>query len=111
MDINKFIMIKLENILQDSINRAGIRKQVSSALVLDKFKEVLEKIFKDEYSEERTREILADLKPLYLKNNVLTVASLNSSLSQDIRLREKTILYRLNNDLGRKMVEKIVFVI
>ncbi|MFH1030191.1 MAG: DciA family protein [bacterium] len=104
--------IKLNfSLLNDSINRAGIRKQVDSALVLEKFKEVIEKIFREAYSEDRAREILIDLKPLHVKNKTLTIASLNPSLSQELRLREKSILYRLNSEIGKDAVKRIICVV
>lgn len=101
----------LGSLIGDSLARAGIKQQVDSALVLDKFTVVLREIFLKEYTVEHTNEILKELNPLYLKNKVLTVASLNSSLSQELKLREKTILYRLNSDLGKSVVEKIIFVV
>ncbi|MFH0854437.1 MAG: DciA family protein [bacterium] len=104
--------IKLNiSLLQDAINRAGIRKQVDSVLVLEKFIKIVEKIFTEEYSKERARGILTDFKPLHFKNKVITVASLNPSLSQELRLRERTILYRLNNEFGKNIVDRILFVV
>lgn len=105
------MILKIDSLLKDFLNRSGLKNQVEGALVLDKFTVVLREIFLKEYTVEHTNEILKELNPLYLKNKVLTVASLNSSLSQELKLREKTILYRLNSDLGKSVVEKIIFVV
>lgn len=105
------MIIKLDSLLKDSLNRAGIKQQVSSALVLDKFTALVREMFLNEYTANHTNEILKELSPLYLKNKVLTVACLSSSLSQELKLREKTILYKLNSELAENAVEKIIFVV
>ncbi|MFH0856504.1 MAG: DciA family protein [bacterium] len=105
------MILKLDSLLKDSLARAGIKQQVDSALVLDKFMDVLREIFASEYTGERADEILKDLNPMCLKNKILTVACLNNSLSQELKLREKTILYKLNSVLGKEFVEKIIFIL
>ncbi|MFC1612964.1 DciA family protein [Patescibacteria group bacterium] len=102
--------IQLNSLLNDSINRAGIKKQVDSVLILDKFIDVVDKIFREEVSDKIANQILKELKPLYFKNKILTLASLNPALSQEVKIMEKTILYRLNSEIGREVVNKIVFV-
>lgn len=104
-------VVKFDSLLNDFLKRAGIKKQIEGALILDKFKEVMREMFKEEYSEERTDEILKEMNPLYWKNRALTVACLNPSLSQELKLREKTILYRLNSRIGQDQVDKIIFVL
>jgi len=102
--------IKLDSLLNASISRAGIKKQVDSALVLDKFIDIVNGVFCAEVSDEMAREVSKELKPLYLKNKILTLASLNPAFSQELKLMEKTILYKLNSEIGREVVNKIVFV-
>jgi len=102
--------IKLDSLLNDSISRAGIKKQVDSALVLDKFTDIVNKVFCEEVSDEIARAISKELKPLHLKNKILTLASLNPAFSQELKLMEKTILYRLNSEIGMEVVNKILFV-
>lgn len=101
----------LGSLLSESLSRAGIKQQVDSALVLDKFTAVIREVFLNEYAADHTDEILKELNPLYLKNKVLTIACLSSSLSQELKLREKTILYKLNSEFGKDVVEKIIFVV
>ncbi|MFH1192653.1 MAG: DciA family protein [bacterium] len=101
----------LGSLLKDSLNRAGIRKQVDSSLILEKFEEVLISILEQELGEEKMKKMKKDIKPLYVKNRVLTVASLNPCVSQEIKLREKTIIYKINSEIGEDLVDKIIFVV
>ncbi len=101
----------LGSLLKDSLNRAGIRKQVDSSLILERFEKVLIELLEQELGVEKMAKIKKDIKPLYVKNRVLSVASLNPCLSQEIKLREKTILYKLNSSLGENLVDKIIFVV
>lgn len=97
------MIIKLGDILNDSINRAGIKNQVSAALVLDKFSAIMKELLGEE--------IANDIFPQSLENNVLKIKCFNSSLRQEIKLREKTIIYKLNSAIGKTAVEKIIFVV
>jgi hypothetical protein len=45
--------------------------------------------------------------PAYFKNGILTIACLSSSAAQEIKLREKDLLYALNTVLSGVKVEKI----
>lgn len=102
---------KLGSLLEDSISRAGIRKQVNSSLILERFEKILTELLAQELGKEKMEKIKKDIKPLYVKNKVLTVASLNFCISQEIKLREKTILYKLNSEMGANLVDKIIFVV
>lgn len=97
--------------MNDFLKRSGLKRQVEGALVLDKFKEVIREMFLEEYSQGHTEEILKEMNPLYLKNRILTVACLNPSLSQELKLKEKSIIYKLNSLIGEDRVDKITFVL
>jgi len=105
------MVLKLDSLLKDSLNRAGITKRVDSAFVMDKFNEVVCELLRKEMPDLSVEEIEKEMQPMYIKNRILTVASLNPSLTQELKLREKEIVYRLNSSIGKDEVERIVFVV
>jgi hypothetical protein len=46
-------------------------------------------------------------RALYIKNKILTIACLSSSMAQEIKLREAEIVRRLNQSQGIRTVEKV----
>ena len=81
--------IPLKNLIPKALQNAGIASKVASAVILDRFNNVIIEIF--------GRSILKKIRPLYLKDQILTVACLNSVVAQELRFREEEILSRLNN--------------
>ncbi|MFA6427924.1 MAG: DUF721 domain-containing protein [Candidatus Buchananbacteria bacterium] len=96
-------MHQLKDLLQRSVNRAGISKEVEASLICEKFLEVVKETFGAAWQK--------NCKPLYVKNNTITVACLNNVVAQEIKLREKVLLASLEKILKKKSVERIRFVI
>lgn len=91
--------IKLEHLIPKALQNAGIASKVASAVVLDRFNNVIIEIF--------GRSILKKIRPLYLKDQILTVACLNSVVAQELRFREEEILIRLNNGPEPSRISRI----
>lgn len=89
-------MKHISNFLSQSLNRTGVKKQVQTALVMQD----LEKILLDVFGQN----ISSKIKPLYLKNNIITIACLSSVMSQEISFQKQEILKRLNNKYDYQIV-------
>jgi len=101
MTITMFQPIK--NLLPKSLERSKIGRQVEISMILEEFNRVVEKIL----GEKATRRI----KPLYLKNKVITVATLSSVLAQELKLNEEKIIKKINEKFGREIVLKLRYLI
>ncbi|MFA6410413.1 MAG: DciA family protein [Candidatus Buchananbacteria bacterium] len=93
--------IKVEKLLDKSIQKAGISSQLYSVQVLDEFLPVMKKFFGEQ--------TIKKIKPLYLKEGVLSVACLSSVLAEDLKNQEKRILNELNRPYKEKVVLKLRF--
>jgi len=89
----------LGKILNKSTKRYSFSKGVKAVLVIDQF----HKIIKDTWGEN----ILEQVRALHLKDKKITIACMNSVAAQEIRLRESEILEKLNQELGKGVVEKL----
>ena len=93
----------ISNVLSNTIkNQKGLAGQVTAALVCEEF----DKIVRQKWGEIGA----ARVKALYLKDNVLTIASLSSVMAQEIKLNEREILSALN-DKFKGAVGRIRYVI
>jgi hypothetical protein len=93
----------ISSILNNTVKQQkGLSAQVTAALVCEEFDKIVRQIW---------GEIGATkVKALYLKDNVLTIASLSSVMAQEIKLNEREILSALN-DKFKGVVERIRYVI
>jgi len=89
----------LKNLLPQSIQRAGITKQIGANLVLHTYKKVAAEIL--------GKDIAGQTSPMYLKNNILTIACLSSLIMQELQYREKEIITALNKEMGADIVKKL----
>jgi len=90
-DINK--------ILPGSIQRAGVGRQVQASQILDIFEKSARQILSDE--------VVKQIKPLHIKNNILTIACLSSLVMQEVQYREKEIIEKINKEVGGETVRKL----
>lgn len=91
-------MLPIKNILLTSLKRAGILSRVSAVAITAEAEQVL-------------TEVLGlgkqHCKALYVKNTILTIASLRPAVSDEIRFREAEILLKLNGKIDSPGIEKI----
>jgi len=85
----------LSGLLKSSARKRGIASQVEAAMILEFFKQVARDIFGDE--------ALKLMRPLYVKEGVLTIAVLSPAFAQELKLRE--------SDVTRAINEKMAFVV
>lgn len=94
--------IKIGNILNRSINKAGIARQVEAARVCDCYHEALQKL-------DINKKALEKSKAIYYRNKILTVAVLGAGWAQELQMRQHLIIKKINEKLGEKSVERIIF--
>lgn len=91
----------IKKILDDSVQRAGMTDDIDASLAL----EAAQKIFRELFDNETAQ----TMKPLYVKRGVLTVSCASSVAAQELKLREREILTKLKERLGKPLVERLRF--
>ena len=92
-------MLSLKNILQKNSSHSPLIKGVQAAMII----EATNSLIGEFWGEAGTRYARA----LYVKNKILTIACLSSSMAQEIKLREAELIKRLNQSVGLQIVEKV----
>ncbi len=92
-------MLSLGNILQSSPSRSPLVKGVQAAMAVEAANGLLSEL----WGEAGARYARA----LYVKNGILTIACLSSSMAQEIKLREAELIKRMNQSQGVKTIEKV----
>jgi len=83
----------IENILNKNIQKkSGLTKQIQATLICEKFDKIIQ--------EKWGNKMINKVKAMYFKDNILTIASLSSVASQEIKLHEKEILEKINEKFG-----------
>lgn len=95
--------VKLENLLDRSVKKAGLKSQIESVKILDEFNEIGEKVLGEK--------IMKKIKPLYLKNSTLSIACLSSVLAEKLKSQERRMLEELNRPYKKKVVERLRFLV
>jgi predicted nucleic acid-binding Zn ribbon protein len=93
--------VPLKNILSGHLKRDGIGRQITAAIVVEKFNQILVEIFGEN--------ILKRARAAFFKNKVLTVNCLSSVLAQEIYLKRNKIIRELNKRFGQEVVENLKF--
>ena len=83
------------------MKRAGMKPAIDRAMVLDRFKKEVGEIMGKEAAEQ--------VRPLYVRNKVITVACLSSALAQEIKFKEAEIVGRVNEEFKQSMIERVLF--
>jgi hypothetical protein len=96
-----FIKIN-KNLLQKSINQAGIGREVKAAQVCHAFDQILEKLNK------KARGNVQAMSYSY-KDKVLTVAVKSSVWTSEIQALNHIIIEEINNKLGGDLLSRIRF--
>lgn len=95
--------IHIKELLQRSINKIGL-DQIKAAMACSIFC----KIIKKNYPEEDNK-ILKKIRPIHLKNGVLTVATNSSILACELQIKQFGIIKEINKKLDRDAVRRIQF--
>jgi len=90
-------------IIPHNIKKSGFGRQIEAAMILKEFEQILCSIFGDA--------VKFKIKVVSFKDGTVKLSSLSSILAQEIQLREKKILARLNQKFGQETVLKIKFAV
>jgi len=93
----------LKNLLPKSLERSKIGRQVEIAMVLEEFTKVVSQMFGEKTGKK--------VRPMYLKNKIITVATLSSVLAQELKLNEIKIIKKINEKFGREVVERLRYLV
>ncbi|MBF8280560.1 MAG: hypothetical protein HW383_333 [Candidatus Magasanikbacteria bacterium] len=96
-------MQTIKHIISGVPARVGIDKQLEAARVI----EITAKILTDIFGAEKAK----SMKPLYLKNRTITIATLSPAVAQDLKLKEKQIVGELNKAFPDAKVERIRYLL
>ncbi len=92
--------IPLGNTLSNnSIEDKSTKKQLEA----DEIIKIAEVVFEDVFG----KELALGAKTLFLKNRTLTVSCSNSTIAQEIRIKQAEIVDKMNEKLGSKEVDRI----
>lgn len=88
----------LANILNKHVRQKGLAEKIVATLVCEEFDKIV--------AEKWAGKMQNKVKALYLKNNILTIASLSTVFAQEIRLHEIEII-KIINDQFPNSVERL----
>jgi hypothetical protein len=92
----------LGGLVDDSIKRAGISRQVESSLVVEEANRIIKRLF----GPKKAERIMA----AWVKDKILTIACLNSSASQEANLFERAIINQVNNKFEKEVINDIRYI-
>jgi predicted nucleic acid-binding Zn ribbon protein len=95
------MFIDMKHILPKVIKRAGISRQMDSVNTLEAYSKAVGCLLPEE--------LASKVRPLYLKDGTLTVASLSAVAVQELRVREADILRELNPDADKPAVKRLKY--
>lgn len=92
----------LQSLLSGSIKRGGISQQMEEALALEKYKEVTGEFLSSDEADK--------IRPMYVKNKILTVASLSTEITNKLQEKEGDIIGEINKRLDFEGLRKIKYI-
>ena len=95
-------MKSIANILGNRANGSQLIKQVTAALTVETANDILEKIFGTDIKEMA--------QAVYIKQKILTIACIGSTVAQEIKLHEEILLKEIVNKVGPGIVVRICFI-
>jgi len=95
--------IPLKDLIPQALKRNKINSQVEATLILEEFNKIAETVWGQKIHDE--------IKALYVKNKILTLAALSSTVATEIRLNKNNIINSLNEKFDRETVKEIKIII
>lgn len=93
---------KLENLLDRSVKKAGLSHRLEYSKIFEAFVGTVQNQF--------GLAAASKVRPLYIKDRVLTVACLSAPLVEAIQAGERQLLEALNQPYQQKIVETLRFI-
>ena len=97
------MFVPLGKLLGKSIRRAGMENQIEASMVCEEFSKIAGQIF--------SKPILKRIKPLYVKNRILTIAVLNSVLASELQFKQQEIIEQINRKFKKTVVTRLRFLV
>ena len=94
-------MRSIANILKNQSSASPLVRGVTAAMTVEAANEVLGMMF--------GVSIKNHAAAMYLKNGALSVACLSSTVAQEIKLREREVLNKVNEMVGVDAAKKIIY--
>jgi len=96
-------MEHISKFLSKRITQSGFSQQVKTSLIIEEFNKLIIKIFGANLSKK--------IRPLYMRDNILTVACLSSVMAQEINFKKAEIIEKINKKFSSIAVKDIKFVL
>lgn len=91
----------LGSLLRKNVQSKGLSYQVEAAMSLQYFDDVVSEIWQDKMKDR--------VKPLYLKDQILTIAVLSPVLAQELKLKQDQVVTKINQKAGAEIVHSLRF--
>ncbi|MBU0636588.1 MAG: hypothetical protein ABH818_00295 [Patescibacteria group bacterium] len=92
-------MLDIKTLLSKTIKQHGLGKKIAEKKVKEVFSQTVRQLFNNG--------LAYRVKPLYVKDGYLTIASLSESSIEQIKIKEAIIISKINEELTEKIVKKI----
>lgn len=92
----------LKSLLPKFVKRSGLAGQIETNRIIEVFNEIKERILGPELARK--------VRPLYLKNKVLLVASLSDEAVGQLQSREEEMIGKINKKFGPETIKKIKYI-
>lgn len=86
-------------ILNSRLEKTGLQPKIQAALVCDKFNQLTMEIWGPKVENQ--------IRAMYVKDKILTVACLSSVLANEVRLKESRLSKMVNEHFGQPIVDRI----
>lgn len=96
-------MQHIKALLNKRLRQTGLSKNIKTSLVIQEFENLIPEIIGSSAS--------VKVKPLYIKNSILTVACLSSAVMAEINLKKQLIINKINKKFGSIVLKNIRFVL
>jgi len=94
-------MEHISKFLGKRIKQSGFSQQVKTSLIIEEFEKKIKEIFGANLSKK--------IKPLYIKNRILTIACLSSVMAQEISFKKNEIIEAINKIFKEEVLREIRF--
>lgn len=92
----------LSSLLDKNIKRKGLRYQVEAAMALEHFSAIVDQLWSGKMKDR--------VRPLYVRDHVLTIAVLSPVLGQELRTREGEIIDYINQKIGAEAIDRLRYI-
>ena len=96
-------MQHIKNLLKKRLNQAGLSKNIRTSLIIEEFEKIILQIIGNNASER--------VRPLYIKNGILTVACLSSAVMAEINFKKQLIINKINKKFNTLALKNIRFIL